>query len=164
MKSERAEGKPIVSTPIILALGAALVSGVMITLQGSLTNLSGQLIGPARTGLLINISGGLAGAIIVLALTLGGRGLAQWGLTSRSLLIVAGAGVLGILIISGVAYALPRIGLTAGQGAIILGQMVVAVLIDTRGWAGARPIPLDLRRVVGLIVMGVAAWLLLPRS
>jgi uncharacterized membrane protein YdcZ (DUF606 family) len=53
---------------------------------------------------------------------------------------------------------------TAGVAAIILGQLLVSVIVDTIGWGGAEPIPLSLRHIVGLAIMAIAVYLLLPRD
>ncbi|MDZ7748377.1 MAG: DMT family transporter [Halofilum sp. (in: g-proteobacteria)] len=55
------------------------------------------------------------------------------------------------------AMAVPRVGTVAMFGAIICGQFIGAVLIDTNGWLGVEPIPLSATRVLGvrLLVAGV---------
>lgn len=66
-------------------------------------------------------------------------------------------GLLGALFVTTSILAVPRVGTVATFGAIICGQFIGAVLIDTRGWLGVEPIPLTLSRVVGvgLLVAGV---------
>jgi transporter family-2 protein len=79
-------------------------------------------------------------------------------------MVVIAAGALGLLIIAGAAYALPRIGIAAGLATIILGQMVVALLVDTFGWGGAPPLPLRIERLAGLVMLLIGTWLVLPRQ
>jgi uncharacterized membrane protein YdcZ (DUF606 family) len=74
--------------------------------------------------------------------------------------MLAIAGALGIAIITGVAFSLQRTGVAI----IILGQLVVSVIVDTRGVGGVEPIPLSVQRVAGLLVMAVAVFLLMPRE
>lgn len=66
-------------------------------------------------------------------------------------------GLLGALFVTTSILAVPRVGTVATFGAIICGQFIGAVLIDTRGWLGVEPIPLTLSRVlgVGLLIAGV---------
>ena len=71
---------------------------------------------------------------------------------------------MGIVIITGIAYALPRIGVAAGLSTIIASQMVVAVLVDTFGLAGGQPIPLDWARIGGLGLLALGTWLILPKG
>jgi len=66
-------------------------------------------------------------------------------------------GLLGALFVTTSILAVPRVGTVATFGAIICGQFIGAVLIDTRGRLGVEPIPLTFSRVlgVGLLVAGV---------
>ena len=148
---------------LLLALLVALGSGLAIGVQSNLTNLSGQSVGPVRTGLLLNLFGGLIALVILAGLTLNGS-FAPREVPRGAILLTAAAGGIGILIISGVAYALPRTGLAVGFAAIIAGQMVIGLVVDTFGLGGAEPIGLDPRRLLGLAVMGLAVFLLLPRQ
>jgi uncharacterized membrane protein YdcZ (DUF606 family) len=74
------------------------------------------------------------------------------------------SGLLGIGIIAGVAYALPKIGVAAGVSTLFAGQMAVAVVVDTFGLTGAEPIPLKWSRIGGLVLLALGTWALLPRK
>ena len=78
------------------------------------------------------------------------------------LLIIAGG--LGIVIIMGVSFSLARTGVAAGLAGLFLGQMLVGLVVDTFGWGSIEVVPLDSRRVLGLLVMALAVFLLLPRE
>lgn len=73
------------------------------------------------------------------------------------------AGWLGIAIVTGVAYSVQGVGVTAGLSAIIMTQLLVGAVIDSTG-AGAIAVTIDVRRIAGLICMGVGVWLLVPRG
>ena len=147
---------------LIVAFVAAVGSGIAIGLQSTLNNWAGRLVGPTSTGLLVNFVGGVvAGVLLLLA---SGQGVVHQGaLQGTTPLIILTSGVLGIAIITGLAYSLPRIGIAAGLSAIILGQMVVAVAVDSLGWGGGEPIPLGAARVAGLALLLLGTWFLLPR-
>ncbi|MCJ7823786.1 MAG: DMT family transporter [Anaerolineales bacterium] len=151
-------------TAVLSALVIALASGLAIGTQSTLTNLAGRLLGPTRTGLFINFSGGAIAGIVLLALGLRTTRIPTPPLTGSAVPIVIVAGALGLGIIAGVAFAFPRIGIAAGMATILFGQMLVAVLVDTLGWGGAPPIPLGLNRVVGLGFLVAGALLVLPRG
>jgi len=146
----------------ITALLVALACGLAIGTQSTLTNWAGRLIGPIRTGLLVNLSGGAIVAIILLLLALLRDPRTIQPITTMGTTIVILAGVLGLGIIAGIAFALPRVGIAAGLATIIFGQMLVALLVDTLGWAGAPPIPLRLGRLAGLGLLLMGTWLILP--
>ncbi|MGB2895517.1 MAG: DMT family transporter [Anaerolineales bacterium] len=149
---------------VLSALVIALGSGLAIGTQSTLTNWAGRLLGPARTGLLVNFAGGVVAGIVLIVLSLRTTAMPEPAITRSVVLIVAAAGALGLGIIAGIAFALPRIGIAAGLATIIFGQMLVAVVIDAQGWGGAPPIPLRLERLVGLGFLVVGAWLILPRG
>jgi uncharacterized membrane protein YdcZ (DUF606 family) len=56
------------------------------------------------------------------------------------------------------------VGVTAGNMAILFGQIAIAVLIDTLGFGGYEKVPLNLPRIAGLVFMIVGVYLVLPRQ
>jgi len=74
------------------------------------------------------------------------------------------SGGLGILIVIGVSFSLRYTGVTAGTAAIILGQLLISTIVDATGLSGQAPIPVNWQRVAGLLVMGLAIFLLVPRK
>ncbi len=147
---------------IILGVAGALITGVLIGVQSSLSNRSGQLIGPLRTGLLTNILGG-AVALLALLTALCARWIG-WEIPPRqALFMLLASGALGVFIIMGVAFSLRYTGVVAGLGTIILGQMLVSTMIDAAGWLGLQRIPFTWQRGLGLALMAAAIYLLLPR-
>lgn len=152
------------NSTMTMGLLVALGAGVAIGLQGVFTSVTGQMLGPVRSGLAIHISGALVGAMMVFFVTLTNDNQPTIVLTSRTILFVLLAGTTGMFIVMGIAFSLPRIGQVSGQVTIIFAQMMVAVIVDTYALAGGQPLPLDWRRVVGLLVMAVGIYLLLPRQ
>ena len=78
--------------------------------------------------------------------------------------MVFAAGVLGIGVITGIAYALPKTGIAAGLAAVIAGQMLVGVIVDSLGLGGAEPIPLNFTRIAGLVLLALGTWAILPKE
>ncbi len=148
---------------MIVALMVAVGTGLAIGTQSTLNNWAGRLVGPILTGLLVNLAGGALAALLLLGLWATGHLSLSGSLRSSPILIIVAAGALGIGIIGGIAYSLPRTGIAAGVAAIFFAQMLVAVLVDSLGWGGAGPIPLRVSRLVGLGLLFVGTWLVLPR-
>ena len=147
---------------LLIGIFAAIATGSAIGLQASLGSRIGAVITPFRTGLWMNLAGGLiAGLLIVLF-----RNQEQLNgsipNTVVPLLIIAGG--LGLVIIMGVSFSLARTGVAAGLAGLFLGQMLVGLVVDTFGWGSIEVVPLDSRRVLGLLVMALAVFLLLPRE
>lgn len=150
--------------PQIIALIVALACGLGVGSQASLTNAAGRLVGPTLTGLSVNfVAGVVSGVIMAIIYLRQGIGLLS-AIRGSTFTILILAGLLGIAIISGAAYALPRVGVAAGLAAIILGQMVVAIIVDTLGLVGGQPIPLSWIRVGGLAFLALGTWLILPKG
>jgi transporter family-2 protein len=68
-------------------------------------------------------------------------------------------GLLGAAYIMIMVNAVPRIGMAAALITLIVGQMTASTLIDHFGLIGDRNIPIDLKRVCGLALMGIAVYL-----
>jgi len=161
------------TTRSLLAILAALATGVAIALQAALNGRAGGAIGPVFAGLLINAIGGSMAIATVLIWLLAGRvGLVSSegiGLSGSSVPTgqlfgwVALAGFLGILVVVGVSFSVGTVGVTAGLAAVILAQLVVALFLDRAGVAGFS-VALDARRIAGVLAMAVGVWLLLPRG
>ena len=149
---------------VLIALAVALLSGITIGIQSSLNGLAGKLAGPLLTGLLVNILGGLVALLVLAAIyiTQGKTALAAIELSTIGVTFTAG--LVGIGIITGIAFSLPRIGVAAGIATIIAGQMIVAILVDTSGLIGGEPIPLTWSRIGGLGLLALGAWAILPKG
>lgn len=148
----------------VISWTVALLSGLAIGLQVTLNGLTGRVIGARNTGLLVNAAGGLIALLLILALTLIRQGIAWSQITRLTWMQVGLAGLLGIGIIMGISFAMPRVGIAAGLASVLLGQLAFAIVVDTLGLGGGSPIPLNLSRLAGLLLVLVGAWLLLPKS
>lgn len=156
------EGQKKVSTYLIFGVIGALLTGLAIGTQSTLSSRIGTIIGSLRTGVLMNlISGVIAGILFLILMLINGKSYAQAPPRAWLLLIIAGA--LGIVVITGVSFSLQRAGVAAGLATIILGQMVVSLIADANGWGGAAPIPVTLPRIFGLLLLAAGVFLLIPK-
>ena len=140
-------------------LAVALGSGLAIGIQATLFTLIGRSIGPVRASLILNVTGGIiAGIVMLIALGIGGN--THWNVSRGTLLTAVICVTLGLFIITGVTLAFQRTGVGAGIATVFLGQMLIGIVVDALGLAGTEAIPVDPRRLLGLIVMAVAVVLL----
>ena len=147
----------------LMAISMAVVIGLGIGAQAALVTRAGRQLGAIRASLSINfVAGSLAG--LVLLSLIASRGVSQSNESTNVLRIVVISGVFNVISISGFAFVLQRLGVTATLTSIILGQMTAAVIIDRLGLAGGEPIPVDFIRLAGLIAMAIAVVLLIPRG
>ena len=149
---------------ILPALIVALISGLAIGVQASLDSAAGKITGAVLTGLLVNFMGGMAAGLLLIVITVRQGKAAFSAIQAPTLGIIAAAGLLGIGIIAGIAYALPKIGIAAGLSTIIAGQMAVAILVDTLGLAGGQAIPLNWTRVGGFVLLALGTWFIVPKG
>jgi len=152
------------NSTMTMGLMVALGAGIAVGFQGVFTSVTGQMLGPVRGGVAIHIGGAVTGALMVYFVSMTNINQPAIVLTPRIILFSLLAGTTGMFIVMGIAFSFPLIGQVSGQVAIILAQMTVAVIVDTYALAGGQTIPLDWRRVIGLLVMAVAVYLLLPRQ
>lgn len=150
------------SSYLILGVVGALLTGLAIGTQSTLSSKIGTLIGSLRTGVLMNFIGGLiAGLLFLIMMIVNGKSYIKAPPLAWLLLVIAGT--LGIVIITGVSFSLQRAGVAAGLATIILGQMVVSVIADSRGWGGSAPIAVTLPRILGLVLLVAGVYMLLPK-
>lgn len=149
---------------IVTALIVAIFSGLAIGTQSSLNAASGKITGATLTGLLVNFFGGVAAGVLLLVLSVRQGKIPFLGFQAPTMINIIVSGLLGIGIIAGVAYALPKIGVAAGVSTLFAGQMAVAVVVDTFGLTGGEPIPLKWSRIGGLALLALGTWALLPKK
>jgi transporter family-2 protein len=149
---------------ILTSLIVALFSGLAIGVQSSLISAAGKNTGAMLTGLLVNAFAGVAASLLMVVVYFRQGNTAFSAIQAPTLGVIVVAGLLGIGIIAGIAYALPKIGVAAGLSMIITGQMAMGVLIDTLGLADGQPIPLNWERIGGLVLLAVGTWFIVPKG
>ena len=149
---------------ILTSLIVALFSGLAIGIQSSLISAAGKTTGAMLTGLLVNTFAGIAAGLLLLVVYVRQGNTVFSNIQAPTLGVIVVAGLLGIGIIAGIAYALPKIGVAAGLSMIITGQMTIGVLVDTLGLADGQPIPLNWVRIGGLVLLALGTWLIVPKG
>jgi transporter family-2 protein len=143
---------------VIIAAITGMVFGGVTTIEGYV----GRSVGAVNASLIEHALAALIAVPAVIFLYL--RGTLTWQGTKSIIPISAVAGVLIIVAVAGVAYAMPRVGVAAGNMAMLFGQMGVAVVIDMIGVGGYEKVPLTLPRIAGLVLMIIGVYLVLPRQ
>jgi transporter family-2 protein len=132
----------------------AVIGGIAITLQGQFMGTMDTVMGSWESVFITYASGG---AVVSLLMLLGrGGNLRAWGEVPW---YAFSSGLLGLVIVGSIGYVIPRLGVAKGFTLIVASQFLLAALIDQFGWFGAAVRPLDLPRVVGLLIMSAGVWL-----
>lgn len=135
-------------------IALVFLAGCMAALQPPINAALGRTVGVLESGL-ISFAGGTA-ALALLVLWRGRGSLARVADTPAWQWV---GGLLGACMVVSAIVAVPRVGATVTLLGMILGNLVMAALIDHYGWFGLEPLPLDRRRLLGLLLVLAGAAL-----
>ncbi len=148
---------------IITGALVALLTGIAIAAQSTMTSRVGGIIGDIRTSILTNTMGGIAAGSLMLIWFLR-EGPQVWKIPPVVVGVTALSGILGVFIVTGISFSLQRAGVAAGLASVILGQLALSFVIDALGIGGVEPIPISATRIIGIVVSGFGVYLLLPKG
>ncbi len=131
-----------------------LIGGLAVGLQSPLASLLGQRLGPLESVFIIHIGGGIAAGIPLLLLR--GGALESWRSVPWYALV---AGIFGLVVVIAVTFTIPRLGTTATAVLIVAGQLIAGLVIDHFGLFDTLVRPIDLTRILGILIMFVGVYL-----
>ena len=148
---------------ILAALVVALFSGLAVGVQSSFINVAGKNTGAILTGLLVNIFAGIAAGLLVVIVYAQPGNSALSTIQAQTWGVMLVAGLLGIGVIAGIAYSLPKTGVAAGLSMIITGQMIVGVLVDMFVLKILISLPVIMNWTGGLGLLALGTWAIVPK-
>lgn len=137
---------------IVVIVG--LIGGAAVGFQGPMGGAISQRVGPLAGSLIVHLGGAVLSGILLLFIS--GGDWRELGALPRPYLF---AGCLGVIVLSSIAYTLPRVGAVTSVMLLIAAQLTVSVVIDHFGWLGGSVHPITLARVVGLVLVLIGAYL-----
>lgn len=144
----------------MFSLVLAALSGVLMAVQGAFNSALGKAIGLLEATLIVH----LIGSVLALGLLLVGLGSGTWANYTDAPWYSYLGGLLGVAIVYLVVASIAKVGVAPATTAIIVGQVSTAALIDFFGLFGAKPLPFNYLKILGLVLMAGGAWLLLSRN
>lgn len=135
---------------ILVAVVVGLAAGMQVVVNSNL-NKSADL---PLTTLMVNIIALVTVLVIYLAFSRQNPAVlknADWYAFT--------GGLLGVIIVMGSTFLIPRLGVTITTGIIIVTQLTFALLADHLGLLGIRHISLDPMRIGGLLLMVAGIYL-----
>lgn len=144
-----------------LGLIAALLAGIIFAVVSAVEGYIGKNVGAINASLLEHTVSGVIAVIFIVYVAV--RGNIDWGVVKTLMPQIVIGAVLVLVGVIAIAYAIPRTGVAVGNFAIVLAQIVVAVLIDAIGFGGER-VPITFPRILGLSLMGLGLYVILPRN
>ena len=143
----------------LFALIIAAIAGMAMALQGSFNAILGKIIGTLETTLVVHLIGI---AVVIIALFLFKLGTGNLALIKNAPWYTFLGGVLGVLIIFGVAVSIPRTGVANATTAIITGQLLTASDYRPAGLFDWKAYPLPWKGL-GLACLAAGGYFMLCR-
>ena len=145
----------MLSLKVIFLSGLGVIAGGLIAIQSVLNASLGQRLGNFGAVLMLTLVS--IGTLLVLILFFPSTanlsnlpGFSEWYLYV--------GGILGVAILAAPILLIPRIGTTSTVIAIILGQSIIALLIDHFGLFSSPKVEINFVRVVGVFMVAVGAY------
>ncbi|MEO8612875.1 MAG: DMT family transporter [Chloroflexota bacterium] len=138
----------------ILVIIVGLIGGVAVGLQGPMSGTISARLGPVASSFIIHLGGVIASGVVLILI--GGEKISAWGELPKPFLF---AGIFGLILYLTFSYTLPRVGATTAATLLILAQLIVAILIDHMGWLGVPQHPVNVSRVLGILLLLGGAFL-----
>jgi bacterial/archaeal transporter family-2 protein len=139
----------------VLTVLIGLIGGAAVGIQGPIAGAMGQRVGGTAGSVIVHASGLIFS--VALLLLRGGEKIRDW----RTLPVyMLGAGLFGLILYQTINITFPRLGATIMVALIIIGQLAAGMVIDHFGWLGVPARPIDLTRVLGLLVLLAGGYLI----
>lgn len=146
-------------TRLVLLLGVGVAAGATITFQSILNAALGRRTGNLGSTLIVTL---VSIAFVTLLILLFPQQANPNDLPRPNEWFLYLGGILGILIVLAPILLVPRIGATYTLTALVIGQLVSALVVDQFGLFGMPRVEITLARVVGLVLLLAGAFLLRP--
>ena len=141
---------------ILPSILLTVVVGLAIATQTQFAGVLGQHVGVMESVFIIHLGGLVAAGIYLLVL--GGGNLGAWRAAPWYVLLFGG--LLGVVIVGGYAFVIPRIGLAPAITVAVAAQLIFSALLSHYGVLGAIQQPLTVSRIAGILVLLVGTWLI----
>lgn len=142
----------------LLLLFLGVVAGAVLPIQAALNARVGQAAGSPILGALVSFG---IGALALLGVVVAqGASLRQVaGLRALPPLTLAG-GLLGAFYVAVVTALAPRLGATLTVGLVVVGQLLLALVLDQFGLLGLPLHPASVLRGLGVVLLLLGVWLI----
>jgi bacterial/archaeal transporter family-2 protein len=147
----------LTAVAIALAIAAGLAGAVQAAVMGEIGERAGIFPALAFSGIVSVVLS--VGLLLVAKQSV--RGVAD---VVREPVWLWTGGAMSVLIILAITVASPRIGLVATIGTVIALNLGMAAVIDRFGWFGLERIGMTTPRILGLLLLGAGATLILSES
>ena len=137
------------------AIIIGLIGGVAVGIQSPMAGAMGQKVGGTASSFIVHLSGAILSGIFLFVR--GGEKIRDWQTLPWYMLF---AGIFGLILYQTISVTLPRLGSTMMITLVIIGQLMTGMVIDHFGLMGVAVRPIDLPRILGLIVLLAGGYLI----
>lgn len=135
-----------------IAILIAIIAGIAVAIQGQLMGAINRSAGTVTSTFITYGVGGVLAAVIYFASRVPANSVRQLPWYSWT------AGAFGLIIVAGIGYAAPRIGLARTLVVTVAAQLLAAAIIDHLGLLAAAQRPIDAMRAAGLLLTVAGVW------
>lgn len=141
-------------------LAIAALAGATMALQGTFNAALGKIIGIWPSTLFVHLIGALTALLAILILRIGWFDMAKLaGVPWYAFL----GGVLNVLIIFAVVKTIPQIGVGNATTAIVVAQILTALLVDALGAFGMKKYEFHYYDLLGVALLAIGGRILLMK-
>jgi transporter family-2 protein len=137
-----------------IVLVMVLLAGAATSIQAGVNGALGKKVGIIEAALVSFLVGTLFLFVIFIFAR---KGNIQNALEVPKWQLIGGA--LGAIYIMIMVNAVPQVGMATALITLIVGQMTTSLLIDHFGLIGDKIIPIDFKKICGVLLMGMAIYL-----
>ncbi len=141
----------------VLSLLVAAGAGLLMAVQGSLNTALGKVIGLLEATFVVQITG----TVFTAALLLAGWRTGSFAAYKSAPWYVYLGGIIGVGIVYAVVHAISQSGVAPATTAIIVGQVATAAIVGHMGWFGLQQHTLAWTDGLGLLLLAGGAFILL---
>lgn len=137
------------------AIIIGLIGGVAVGIQSPMAGSMGQKVGGTASSFIVHLSGAILSGVFLFIK--GGEKIRDWHTLPWYMLF---AGIFGLILYQTISVTLPRLGSTMMITLVIIGQLLTGMVIDHFGLMGVAVRPIDLSRILGLVVLLAGGYLI----
>ncbi|MBD1371266.1 DMT family transporter [Hazenella sp. IB182357] len=137
-----------------VALFIPIIGGICVAFQAGVNGALGRKIGTVEGAFISFFVGAFT---LLIAMLVIGKGDVMRVFTVPKWQLLGG--VLGSIYVVCMVIATPRIGVASAIVALIFGQVVASMIIDHFGLISGQAIPISGKRILGVLLLGVAMYL-----
>ena len=139
----------------VILISIAIIGGVAVTLQAQFMGVIDQGLGTLESVFITYGGGARLGGVGMLVVR--GGNLHAWQTLPWYVLL---SGATGLLIVGGLSYVTPRLGLVATFTIFVAAQFVFGAAMDHFGLLGATTRPINFSTLAGMATVLIGVWLI----